>query len=204
MAPLEFKQKGKTLPIKYAHRHKSPTASSSHSSENHNFSFVKVSTQTSFSMGMDTVLPLAVHLILALKAGGEGEFVAVVPPAQEEPQEVPPALFFWNSAKGGSHCPLCPHVLSSHCPHKLWWARTRMDLHCLPAKEVFMKQTLEELKLWFEDTAISGRNVSLSYCSFSLTASSVSFPVSCHLLHSNHTRVCNIMCWTQSMNQSRL
>lgn len=112
--------------------------------------------------------------------------------------------FFWNSAKGGSHCPLCPHVLSSHCPHKLWWARTKMDLHCLPAKEVFMKQTLEELKLWFEDTAISGRNVSLSYCSFSLTASSVSFPVSCHLLHSNHTRVCNIMCWTQSMNQSRL
>lgn len=38
-----------------------------------------------------------------------------------------------------------------------------------------MKQTLEELKLWFEDTAISGRNVSLSYCPFSLTASSVFF-----------------------------
>lgn len=81
MAPLEFKQKGITLPIKHAHRHKSPTASSNHSSENHNFSFVKVSTQASFSMGMDMVLPLAVHLTVALKAGREGEFVAVVPSA---------------------------------------------------------------------------------------------------------------------------
>lgn len=74
---------------------------------------------------------------------------------------------------------------------------------CLPAKQVFLKQTLEELKLWLEDTAISSRNTNLSYCS-SPVASSGSFPVSCHLLHSNHTRVCNIMCWTQSMNQSRL
>lgn len=177
MAPLGFKQKGITLPVKYAHRHKSPTASSSHSSENHNFSFVEVSTGASFSMGMDIVLPLAVHLTVALKEEKVNLWLWFL------------HHFFWNSANGGSHCPLCPHVLSSHSPCKLWRARTRMDLHCLPAKEVFMK-----LKLWFEDMAISGRNVSLSYCPFSLMASSGSFPVSCHLLHSNRTRVCNIMC----------
>lgn len=139
------------------------------------------------------ILPLAVHLTVALKAGKKVNFWLWFP-----------WHFFWNSATGGSHCLLCPHVFSSNCPCKLWWARTRMDLHCLPAKEVFMKQTLEELKLWLEDMAISGRNINLSYCPFSLMASSGSFPVSCHLLHSNHTRVCNIMSWTQSMNQSRL
>lgn len=192
MAPLKFKQKSTTLPIKHAHRHKSPTASSNHSSENHNFSFVKVSTQASFSMGMDTVLPLAVHLTVALKAGREGEFWLWFP-----------QHFFWKSTKGGSRCPLCPHVHSSHYPRRLWWARTSMDPHCLPAKEGFMKQTLEELRLWLEDMGL-WQKYQFELLPLLPDGQTGSFPVSCHLLHSNHTRVCNIMCWTQSMNQSRL